>query len=163
MSGIRIEGDLKKLRKSVKNLSEVEMKGLSKVIGLDLRRSTAERFKTQTTPEGKKWAESKSASEDGRKVLTDTARLRNSIKMKASTKGVAIGTNTIYANTHQYGAKDRVISARGGGKLKFKVNGQWSSKSSVKINIPARPFLGISEDDMREIKLMTTEEEEEEG
>ncbi len=152
MSGVRLDGDFRRLQRSLKNLSETDIKGMNSVIGQDLRRSTLKRFTTQRDPEGKPWEESRSATADGRKALTDTARMKNSIKVKSNKKGVAVGTNTIYARTHQEGAKDRVISAKNGKKLKFKVNGKWCSKDSVKVTIPARPFLGISEDDMREIK-----------
>ncbi len=151
-NGIRLDGDFRRLQRGLENLGEVNLKTLNGVIGQDLRRTTLQRFRTQSDPEGKKWAESRSASEDGRNVLTDTARLKNSIRVKSSAKGVAVGTNTIYARTHQLGAKDRVISAKNGKKLKFKANGNWVSKGSVKITIPARPFLGISEDDLRLMK-----------
>ncbi len=152
MSGVRLDGDFRRLQRSLKNLSETDIKGMNSVIGQDLRRSTLKRFTTQRDPEGKPWEESRSATADGRKALTDRARMKNSIKVKSNKKGVAVGTNTIYARTHQEGAKDRVISAKNGKKLKFKINGKWCSKDSVKVTIPARPFLGISEDDMREIK-----------
>ncbi len=151
-NGIRLDGDFRKLQRALKNLSEAEIKDLNKVVGQDLRRSTLKRFTTGKDPEGKKWVESRSANEDGRKVLIDSARLRNSIKVKSDRRGVAVGTNTIYAKTHQYGDKDRVIRAKNGKKLKFKVNGNWRSKQSIKVTIPARPFLGISEDDVRNIK-----------
>ncbi len=151
-NGIRLDGDFRKLQRALKNLSEVELRGLNKVVGQDLKRSTIKRFKTQKDPEGKTWSESRSANEEGRKVLTDSARLRNSIKVKTDKRGIAVGTNTIYAKTHQYGAKNRRIRARNGKKLKFKVNGSWRSKDSVKVTIPDRPFLGISGDDVRNIK-----------
>lgn len=151
-NGIKLDGDIRKFQRAIRNLSDTDKGRLNKVIGIDLRRSTVERFKTQTDPEGKRWEQSRSATDDGRKVLTDTSRLKNSIKYSANKKSVAVGTNTIYATTHQFGAKNRVIRAKGNKKLKFKVNGSWASKGSVKVTIPARPFMGISEDDMRNIK-----------
>ena len=42
-----------------------------------------------------------------------------------------------------------------GGRLR--VCGQWISKKKVKVNIPARPFLGLSDEDMQEIKATTEE------
>ena len=41
--------------------------------------------------------------------------------------------------------------------LRFQVGGQWISKKKVKVNIPARPFLGLSDEDMQEIKATTEE------
>ena len=40
---------------------------------------------------------------------------------------------------------------------RFQVGGQWISKKKVKVNIPARPFLGLSDEDMQEIKATTEE------
>jgi len=37
------------------------------------------------------------------------------------------------------------------------VDGRWISKKQVRITIPARPFLGLSDEDMQEIKATTEE------
>lgn len=34
----------------------------------------------------------------------------------------------------------------------FKIGGQWKRVASVKVSIPPRPFLGISEEDEQDIK-----------
>ena len=65
---------------------------------------------------------------------------------------MAVGTNSIYAATHQFGDPHRVIRAKKKKNLKFKINGQWVSKKNVVVNIPARPFLGISEEDDEDIR-----------
>ena len=57
----------------------------------------------------------------------------------------------IYAATHQYG-DTRIIRARKKKMLRFQVNGQWISKKQVRVTIPARPFLGLSDEDMEDIK-----------
>lgn len=49
------------------------------------------------------------------------------------------------------------IRARKAKNLRFQVGGQWVSKKQVKVNIPARPFLGLSDEDMQEIKATTEE------
>ena len=36
--------------------------------------------------------------------------------------------------------------------LTFKIGGQWKRVASVKVSIPPRPFLGISEEDEQDIK-----------
>lgn len=38
--------------------------------------------------------------------------------------------------------------------LRFQIGGKWVSAKEVTISIPARPFLGISEEDDAEIKDM---------
>ncbi|WP_261945375.1 phage virion morphogenesis protein [Paenibacillus melissococcoides] len=88
--------------------------------------------------------------------MTDSARLKNSIKSTADGSGFAVGTNVIYARTHQFGEKGRSVTIRAKTRrgLIFKIDGRWIRKRQVKVNIkiPARPYLGISEEDMLEIK-----------
>lgn len=36
--------------------------------------------------------------------------------------------------------------------LRFQYNGKWVSKKQVRVKIPARPFLGLSDEDMQEMK-----------
>ena len=65
--------------------------------------------------------------------------------------------NVKHAATHQFGDKGRTIRAKRAKNLRFQVGGQWISKKKVKVNIPARPFLGLSDEDMQEIKATTEE------
>ena len=46
------------------------------------------------------------------KILQDTGRLRNSITGVVSSKGAEVGTNLVYAKTHQYGDPKRNIPQR---------------------------------------------------
>lgn len=153
MSSIRVEvtGDMRRLLKRLQMLSGVDMKGINNSLAEGLRTSTMGRFRTEKDPEGKKWKTSIRAREEGGRTLTKTAKLKTSIHATSSASGFAIGTNDIRAATLQYGA-DRTIKPRRGPVLRFKVNGKWVSAKQVHIKIPARPFLGISEDDDREIK-----------
>ena len=68
-----------------------------------------------------------------------------------SEDGLAVGTNDIRAATHQFGDK-RTIRAKNKPYLTFKIGKQWKRAVSVKVNIPARPFLGISAQDEQDIK-----------
>jgi phage gpG-like protein len=52
----------------------------------------------------------------------------------------------LYAAIHQLGG---TIAAKDAPYLKFKIGDRWASKKSV--TIPARPFLGLDDDDEREI------------
>lgn len=153
MSSIRVEvtGDMRRLLKRLQMLSGLDMKGINNSLAEGLRTSTLERFRTEKDPEGKKWKTSIRAKEEGGRTLTKTAKLKTSIHSTSSASGVAIGTNDIRAATLQFGA-DRIIKPRRGPVLRFKANGKWVSAKQVHIKIPARPFLGISEDDDKEIK-----------
>lgn len=150
MAGVRIEGDIGPLKQMINRLSNLDKRGINKVIAEALRTSTIERFEKEKTPEGKRWKSSIRASSEGGKTLSKSGLLKTSIKDESSEAGVAIGTNSIYAATHQFG-DSRTIKARGK-VLRFKVGGFWRSAKVVKVNIPKREFLGISEDDMAEIK-----------
>lgn len=152
MSSVRVEltGETEKLLERLAHLRNMDIRGAMNGIAEGLRTSTIERFHEERTPEGQKWETSIRAQKGG-KTLTETAQLKNSIRAEVSEGGLAVGTNDIRAATHQFG-DTRTIRAKNGKYLTFKVNGEWRRVESVTINIPARPFLGISEEDEQEIK-----------
>ena len=152
MFSIRLEGDTRALLKKIKDFSEVDKKKCNAVLGESVRESTLGRFKQSREPSGKKWRTSIRASEEGGKTLIQSAQLRNSIHVKSDASGFAVGTNVKYAATHQLGEPGRTIQARRANALRFRVGGMWFSKKKVKVSIPARPFLGLSDDDMQELK-----------
>ncbi|MEF2968354.1 phage virion morphogenesis protein [Paenibacillus sp. M1] len=156
MYSIRLEGDVRRLMRRLKQLQEVDIRSVNLALAESLRESTRERFKEQKDPEGKVWKQSIRASKEGGTTLTQSAGLKNSIKSKASMDGFAVGTNKIYARTHQFGEKGRevTIRAKTSKGLVFRIGDRWVRKRQVKVNIkiPARPFLGINEADMLEIK-----------
>ena len=125
---------------------------INAAIGEGVRESTLERFKTSKGPDDKTWKTSIRAATEGGRTLVQTAQLRNSIRSKSDASGFAVGTNAKHAATHQFGEQGRTIRARRAKTLRFQVGGRWVSKKKVKINIPARPYLGLSDDDMQEIK-----------
>lgn len=154
---IRLEGDVRRLMRRTKKLSDVDKKGVNNALAEAIRTSTKRRFKTTKAPDGEKWEESQRAREENGVTLTDTARLKNSIKSIASTSGFAVGTNTIYARTHQYGEPGRTVTIRAKttkGLIFLGKDGEWvrKRKVTVHVKIPARPFLGLDEEDMHEIK-----------
>lgn len=157
MFSIRLEGDTRRLLNQLKSYSTVDKKKLNEVLGEDMRSSTLTRFKLSKAPSGKRWATSIRASQEGGKTLVKTATLRNSISSQSNASGFAVGTNLAYAATHQLGDKNRTIRASRANALRFKIGNRWISKKKVKISIPARPYLGLSDDDMREIQATVEE------
>lgn len=115
-------------------------------IGAALVASTQQRFERGAGPDGNPWPRSLRATIEGGKTLVDSSRLLQSITHEASADGVTVGTNTIYAGTHQFGA---TIRAKGKA-LAFALPGGGFAVVQ-KVTIPARPFLGIDADDQREI------------
>jgi len=153
MSSIRAElsGETDALLKELNRLGKLEFHSALNAIGEGLRTSTVERFAEERSPEGKAWKPSIRAEEEGGKTLTKTGTLKTSIRKRVSGSGVAVGTNDIRAATLQFG-DTRTIRAKNKKYLTFKVSGQWRKAESVRVDIPPRPFIGISEEDELEIR-----------
>ena len=152
MYSIRLEGDTRAMLRKIRGFAELDKKKINAAIGEGVRESTLERFKTSKGPDDKTWKTSIRAATEGGRTLVQTAQLRNSIRSKSDASGFAVGTNAKHAATHQFGEQGRTIRARRAKTLRFQVGGRWVSKKKVKLNIPARPYLGLSDDDMQEIK-----------
>lgn len=152
MYDIRLEGDAEALLRKMQSIAEIDKNGLSAALAETVRESTLERFRQGRAPDGRRWVPSKRALLESGKTLIKTAQLRNSIHAKSDTTGFAVGTNVKHAATHQFGDPGRTIRARKKKALRFQVGGRWVSKKQVHVTIPARPFLGLSEEDMRELQ-----------
>ena len=150
---VKVDGYVQRLMKRLGRIAGVDKAGINNTIAEGLRTSTIERFQAEKSPEEKKWKQSIRAREEGGKTLTKSTALRSSIRSEASADGLAIGTNDIRAATHQFG-DTRIIKAKRKKALRFRINGRWVSKKEVKVTIPARPFLGVSEEDEEEIKKL---------
>jgi phage virion morphogenesis protein len=153
MTGVRlaIDGKSETLGSLGAMLGRIRnQRGMWDNIGASLVVSTQHRFETGTDPEGSPWPQSIRARLGGGKTLIESARLLQSQTHIASDTGVEVGTNVLYAAVHQLGATIRPVAAP---KLKFKIGDRWATKSEV--TIPARPFLGISNDDETEIVAIT--------
>ena len=114
-------------------------------IGEGLVKSTQDRFRHEIAPDGTAWAplsattlRRKKRNRD--KILTEFGHLRRLIAVGAVTpQSVEIGSSLVYATTHQFGAaKGEFGTDRGGRPI------PWG-------DIPARPFLGVSRADERDI------------
>lgn len=103
-------------------------------IGSMLESSTQQRFEAEQTPEGDDWQEhadaTKAARGDNASILRDEIDLYDSITHEVQGNDVAVGTNRIYGRIQQLGGQ----AGRG-----------------LAVTIPARPYLGLSDDDEREI------------
>ena len=123
-------------------------------IGGELQASTFQRFRDQRGPDGQAWeplsfatwlgrAGRKAKKKDGTfrkaavrrlngaKILRDTGELFNSINFEATPSRISVGTNKKYARIQQLGGE--------------------AGRRDSRVTIPARPFLGISEDDQRTV------------
>ncbi len=153
---VRIEGEVDALLARLEQMSGIDKSGVMNAIAEGLRTSTVERFASEESPEGTRWKPSIRVARQGGKTLTRSVGLKNSIKAQADGTGAAIGTNLVYAATHQFG-DERTIRAKESKYLRFQIGDRWVSVPSVRVSIPARPFLGISEEDEEEIKAILDE------
>ena len=119
-------------------------------IGTGLVESTHTRFETETDPDGVAWAPLNpdyAAIKKGAGILRESAMrggLQGSITRRATRDTVEVGTNKIYAGVHQNGATIVPVNAP---HLRFRMASGLVQADSV--TIPARPFVGISADDVR--------------
>lgn len=133
-------------------LGRLSLEGNDKVdlldeIGISVAEDTRLRFTDGVDPEGEPWIPSLRATLQGGETLRDTGRLMNSITHVTSANAVEVGTNVPYALPLHFGV---TIHAVNGPYLRFKVpGGGWARKSEV--TIPARPFLGINDEDAARI------------
>lgn len=123
-------------------------------IGKILVRSTEQRFLKGTAPDGTKWAPKsqttlnkygarKSNRVDTRPLFGPNGRLHEEIFSEASKDQVEVGSGLPYAAAMQFGAAKGSFGAYSGTDK----NGRTFSGSAPWGNIPARPFLGISDED----------------
>lgn len=148
MSGFSqsIQGDWKEWLEALKKAEKLNYQKLHSQMGEVLVANAQLRFKDQVDPSGNQW---KKGYKKSGQTLTQTARLSSSITYTATAKQVEVGTNVKYAAIHQFGGK---IKAKKKKFLKFAVNGKWAQKKVV--TIPARPYIGFSQDDREDIKAL---------
>ena len=101
-----------------------------------------ERFDQGIAPDGAPWK----PTIRGGQILVLSGRLRASIHHQVEGNDVLVGTNVVYAAIHQGGG---VIKPKDGGSLVFRIGDRLVFVG--KVNIPARPFVGIGMDDEAEI------------
>lgn len=119
-------------------------------IGQDLADSTMRRFPEGKGPDGKKWAakspvtRARHPRSDTRLLIGETKTLATTIAHQVRGSSVFVGSNVVYAAVQQFGAKKGSLW-QGITKHGRKGRLPWG-------DIPARPFLGISEKDKKEMR-----------
>jgi phage virion morphogenesis protein len=140
-----------------------------KIIGQIVRTSVIRNFEKEGRPN--KWAPLSETTLKRRKkgggilrVKGMAGGLMGSINVKASSRTVVIGTNKIYAATHQFGAKKgefgRVPVARRLGKGGRSGATVYTKGWLMPVpwgDIPARPFLMVQDEDWTEMKEALTD------
>lgn len=146
MAGVTLQGDWSKFDRHLERLANCDFTGMHKEIGEALVSSVQDRFRSGMGPDGKRWPKSARAKAEGGKTLVDTRDLKGSVTYRAGPAGVEVGTNKIYGAIHQYGG---TIVPKRRKLLRFAIADKVIF--AKKVEIPARPFLGISVEDQAEI------------
>lgn len=104
-------------------------------IGEELVSSTKDRFDKQRGPDGRPWAPNSPvtrARKRNPRILIESGMLKDSIRYHADRRRVSVGSNRVYAAMQQFG----------GTKARF---------SHLWGDIPARPFIGMSQRDKERV------------
>ena len=143
-----------KIRDRRRRLADLNRLELAKTLGEQVLARTMERFERAESPEGGKWPVTiRQKSGDSRSALLGQgSKLARSYTYRADSDSVEVGSNLKYAAIHHFGG---VIRAKKAKSLRFRIGGVWIMKKAVRI--PARPALGINDEDERE--LMQTAED----
>ena len=170
---ITITVDDAQARAMLARLGEPGTDDLMPRLGEYLQASTQKRFKTQTAPDGTAWqplqpryAKRKKYAKD--KILTLRGYLRGGIHYQVTGDAeVQVGSNTKYAAIHQFGgaiekpARQATVRYRSeAGRVLFagkKHQGATERQVTIpahQVNMPARPYLGISAADDAEIRAI---------
>lgn len=150
----------KELQESLSSYQKIKKTVLSSWKSFMLRQ-TRRRYRAGVNPDGGVWAGSGrfKSSGAGRGTLWGRGDLfRSIVAFDSDDNTVGIGSDLIYAKTHQEGAKftatkkQSVFLFYNVFKPAFGENAVWSWH--YKINIPKREFLGISGDDVKGLKRL---------
>ena len=138
-------GDFKELQKRIsKVVSRIATpETVLRAIGEEMVNITKERFNDEIGVDGEPWKPSQRADENGGKTLQDDRGLYNSIDYETTSDTLVVGVNTPYAGIHQKGG---VIKPKNGKTLVF-TGSNGKPVFVQKVEIPARPYLGLAEGD----------------
>ncbi|WP_019222490.1 phage virion morphogenesis protein [Bartonella rattaustraliani] len=120
---------------------------LAQGVGRLIQESTRRRIQSEkTSPQGEKWKNNHARSS----ILFASGALSRSIDMKASPEKVIVGSGLVYARIHQLGG---VIRPKNGKTLRFFLKSSKAHRFVCvhQVTLPARPYLGLSEQNKVEI------------
>lgn len=148
MTAIRVDVQASETAKLLAELQKRtgNIKPAMEGIGQILVSNTQQRFVDQEDPDNHEWDKlsdftlaRRRKGGAGAQILRDTGRLASSINYKVVGGSVELGTNVVYAGTHQFGAKKGSY-----GKTKKGRPIPWG-------DVPARPFFGYNDADQEDV------------
>ncbi len=141
MTGVRITVNDREVQEALRSLLRLgrEPGAFLRPLGQQLITSTRRRADQHVSPEGLPWRPLNPdyrLTKRGSKILRETGSMLGSLTREVEGSTLRVGTGRIYAAIHQFGG---------------------AAGRSRKVNIPARPWLGLSKEDL----VMIREEFEE--
>lgn len=146
MADIRIVIEIpdKEMRAKIARLVDIPNMEMKDAIGALVVSQTQRRIDVEkTAPDGTPWKPNHAGSE----TLVQSGALRDTIDYDVSGDQIEVGSPLIYAGVQHFGA---VIVPKEASHLVFAIGGRTIFAKSVEI--PARPFLGISAANENEIE-----------
>lgn len=140
-----------------------------------LHQSTGDRARRQVGPDGSPWAplspRTLARKKSGGKILRETGALLDTLRHHVGDNELAFGTDRPYGAIHQFGGK--VEHAARSQQVYFKISGgvvgnrfvkkkhsnlsQWMTHGARSVEIPTRPYLGLSAEDEAEVLAIISE------
>lgn len=162
---LSVKIDDQAIKRLNKRLSDLNLKDAMEEVGEYLLQRIALCFRFERDPKGNRWPDLSETTKKNRRgesyrILSDTGRLRSSFTKDASKDRVVVGTSVEYAPTHQFGAKKGQF-----GTIEAKIREHIRKYKGKEVrvrahtrrisipwgDIPPRPFMGITEQDKKEI------------
>lgn len=142
--------------------------GLLEIWAGQIEASTRNRFDTGRAPGGVPWPQSKRVIKHGGKTLVDKGNLESSIRHIVHATGFEVGVDAIgesskNAHVHQFGfagtvqIPEHVRTINQAFGIPIPEKAVKVRAHSANMNIPKRAFLGIDDDDKRDMKEVAVE------
>lgn len=162
----KIEFDVTDFERSLGELiSKYEHRApLMRMLAADMEDAVQENFAQQGRPKWMGWkSNSYWAKRRGGMILQLSGRLASSIVQYSDNDAATVGTNVIYAGIHQSGGKINIPARSQQAYYKQHTDGsvgnrfvkksqsnysEWNTLPAYTINMPARPFLHLTESDV---------------
>lgn len=154
MSGASISMEVRGIRALegfMGKIAGADTRILMERVGIVGENAVSDNFEGEHSPDGVPWKPSFRARTTGGKTLTDKGLLAGSIESHATADEAEIGSNLIYARTHNEGG---VIS--GNPFLAFQIPGLGFRKVES-VTMPQRQFLGWSAESLADVDDVATE------
>ncbi|NHB90760.1 phage virion morphogenesis protein [Photorhabdus cinerea] len=162
----QIDIDLKEFQQVMQQLTDGlgDRTPMMRQIAATMADAVEENFKQQGRPAWLGWSPAYAKKRAGGKILQHTGRLASSIQPFSDNDEALVGTNVIYARIHQEGgtinmpARSQQAHYRHKkGKRRFSSkakadHSQWNTLPAYKIQMPARPFLKLTDSDAGQIQ-----------